>query len=94
MISRASKFERPVRKLAYVAGLLGPLSAIPQVVVVWSSHQTSGVSLVSQVLCLMLAMVWLAYGSVVRDRPIFISSCLWVILDLAIITGVLRNAHL
>ena len=94
MIQRAERIEKRVRRLAYIAGFAGPFTAIPQVMAVWTTHQAAGVSLVSQVGFLALAVIWLLYGAVVRDRPIVISSALWVILDLAIVSGILRYGFL
>lgn len=88
-----NRIERPVRQVAYVAGLLGPFTALPQVATVWVFHQTSGVSLASEAGFTALAAIWLVYGAVLREGPIVLSSLLWVILDLAIVCGVLRYGH-
>ncbi len=84
------KCEVLVRRLAYIVGLVGPLTALPQVLSIWISHQATGVSLWSEVGFASIAFVWLAYGVILRQTPLVISSFLWVLLDLAIASGVWR----
>ena len=86
----ASRAEKFVRRLAYFAGLAGPFTALPQAVSIWTLHQAAGVSFWSAVGFTTVAGIWLTYGVVLREGPIVLSSSLWVILDLAIVTGVLR----
>jgi uncharacterized protein with PQ loop repeat len=90
----ASRNEFIVRRLAYFVGLVGPLTALPQVLSIWTYHQAAGVSLWSSLGITAIAVFWLAYGVVLRDGPIAISSFLWTILDLAIVSGVLRYGNL
>jgi len=85
-----SRTEVLVRRLAYITGLIGPLTALPQAISIWTSHQAAGVSLCSATGFAAVAGVWLAYGVVLRQGPIVLSSLLWIILDLAIVSGVLR----
>ena len=85
-----SRAESVVRRMAYAAGLIGPFTALPQAVYIWTSHQAAGVSLCSAVGFTAVAGIWLAYGIVLRQGPIVLSSMLWVILDLVIVSGVLR----
>ena len=85
-----SRTESVVRRMAYIAGLIGPFTALPQAICIWTSHQAAGVSLCSAVGFTLVAGIWLAYGIVLRQGPIVLSSLLWVVLDLAIVSGVLR----
>lgn len=89
-----SRTESRVRRLAYIAGLIGPFTALPQAISSWTSHQAAGVSLWSAAGFSAVAGIWLAYGIVLRQGPIVISSVLWVVLDLAIVSGVWRYGHL
>ncbi len=85
-----SKTEILVHRLAYLAGLAGPFTALPQVISIWTSHQAAGVSFWSSLGFTTVASIWLAYGVVIRQGPLVLSSILWIILDLAIVSGVLR----
>jgi len=75
-------------------GLVGPLAALPQVLSIWTQHQAAGVSFWSSLGITAIAIFWLAYGIILRDGPIVVSSFLWMILDLAIVSGVLRYGGL
>ncbi|HKW31311.1 MAG TPA: hypothetical protein VJT54_18455 [Verrucomicrobiae bacterium] len=90
MMPNPARTEMLVRRLAYIAGLVGPLTALPQAVSIWMSHQATGVSFWSAVGFTGVAVIWLAYGIILRQGPIVLSSMLWVIFDLAIMSGVLR----
>jgi uncharacterized protein with PQ loop repeat len=84
------RIEILVRRLAYLAGLAGSFTALPQVIYIWTSHQAAGVSFWSSWGFTTVACIWLAYGVVLRQGPLVLSSILWIILDLAIVSGVLR----
>ena len=76
-------------------GLLGSLSiftmvmTIPQVLTIWIGHQAAGVSLLSWSAYLISAVLWLWYGIMKRDRNIYLPCVGWIVLDGAIIVGVL-----
>jgi uncharacterized protein with PQ loop repeat len=93
-MSCVAKSEVLVRRLAYFAGLAGPLTALPQAVSIWMSHQATGVSFWSATGFSAVAVIWLTYGVVLREGPIVISSLLWLVLDLAIVFGVWRYGHI
>lgn len=90
MILCAPRAEVLVRRLAYIAGLVGPLTALPQAVSIWASHQAAGVSFWSALGFTAVAGVWLVYGILLRQGPIVLSSLLWMVFDLAIVSGVVR----
>lgn len=94
MMLCAPRAEDLVRRLAYVAGLIGPLTALPQAVSIWASHQAAGVSFWSALGFTAVAAIWLAYGIVLRQGPIVLSSLLWVVFDVAIVSGVLRYGNI
>ena len=90
----ASRSKDVVRRLAYIVGFAGPFTALPQVLSIWTYHQATGVSFWSALGITAIAVFWLAYGVILRDGPIVFSSLLWTILDLAIVSGVLRYGSL
>ena len=75
--------------------LLGSLSVftmlmtIPQVLTIWVGHQAAGVSLLSWSAYLLSAVLWLWYGLQKRDRNIYLPCVGWIVLDGAVIFGVL-----
>jgi len=89
-MQHACQSELVVRRLAYFVGLVGPFTALPQVFSIWAYHQAAGVSLWSSLGITAIAVFWLIYGVILRDGPIVFSSLLWTVLDLVIVSGVLR----
>ena len=85
-----SKPDVFIRRLAYLVGLAGPFTTVPQVCSIWMRHQATGISFWSSLGVSAIAAFWLTYGVMVREGPIVLSSILWLILDLVIVAGVIR----
>jgi uncharacterized protein with PQ loop repeat len=68
------------------------LMTIPQALTIWVSHQAAGVSLLSWSAYLVSAVVWLWYGLQKRDKNIYLPCIGWILLDSAVIAGVLVYA--
>jgi uncharacterized protein with PQ loop repeat len=64
------------------------LSTVPQVLQVWVGS-ASGVSLVSWASYLVAACLWLIHGVRKHDNSIYLACIGWIILDAAIIIGVI-----
>lgn len=74
--------------LVYFAVIFGPLMTLPQVVAVWHDG-AKGVSAATWLAYTLVAVIWLAYGLKHQDRPIIALQTLWLIMDVAVVTGVL-----
>jgi len=78
-------FERFLRWMA--AGTM--LMTIPQGISVWRGDDPGSVSLVSWLAYLGSAIAWLVYGIRKRDATIWIVCVGWIIVDGAIVLGIL-----
>jgi uncharacterized protein with PQ loop repeat len=65
------------------------LMTIPQVLTIWIGHQAAGVSLLSWGAYLVSAVLWFWYGLQKHDRNIYLPCVGWIVLDGAVIIGVL-----
>ncbi|MCI0352914.1 MAG: hypothetical protein L0Z53_26125 [Acidobacteriales bacterium] len=65
------------------------LMTIPQVLTIWVGHEAAGVSLLSWSAYLLSAVLWFWYGVQKHDWNIYVPCVGWVILDSAVIIGVL-----
>ena len=65
------------------------LMTVPQVLAIWIGRDAHGVSLASWLAYLAGAVLWLAYGIQKRDRTIWVACVGWIVLDAAIVAGVL-----
>jgi uncharacterized protein with PQ loop repeat len=84
----ASLLEKVLRSLS----VLTMLMTVPQVLAVWAGPYPGGVSLVSWVSYLVAACLWFVYGLQKRDKTIYLACVGWVVLDAAIVAGVLIRA--
>ncbi|MDR3571399.1 MAG: hypothetical protein P4L81_04350 [Candidatus Pacebacteria bacterium] len=63
--------------IVMVAGVLGPLCTLPQVVIIYGSHHAAGVSVLTWGLYAILDVPWILYGLAHRQKPILYSYLLW-----------------
>lgn len=86
---RKKKKSGGIDNFIYVVVVAGPLMTIPQIISVWDNGADS-VSLLSWVSYLIIAFVWLAYGIKHREKPIIAVQIGWIVVDLAVVVGLLR----
>jgi len=77
-----------LERVMSVVSVLTMFSTIPQVVKVWVGS-ASGVSVVSWVSYLVAACLWLIHGVRKHDKSIYLACIGWIILDAAIVIGVI-----
>ena len=78
-----------LQKVLRLMSVLTMLMTVPQVLAVWTSHGASGVSLISWTAYLVSAVLWLIYGIRKRDKTIYLACIGWILLDAAIVAGVI-----
>jgi uncharacterized protein with PQ loop repeat len=62
---------------------------VPQIWAVWVLRDVSGVSLLSWATYLIAACLWFVHGVQKRDKTIYVACVGWVLLDGAVVLGVL-----
>ena len=80
-----SALEKVLRGLSVFTMLM----TVPQVLTIWVERNASGVSLVSWISYLVSACLWFVYGLQKRDKTIYLACVGWVLLDAAIVIGVI-----
>src|SRR5512138_813991 len=87
--------RRPSAPGTFLEKVLGGMSAftmlmtLPQVSAVWVGGDARGVSLASWTAYLVAACLWLVHGIRRRDKAIWAACVGWIVLDAAIVVGVL-----
>ena len=76
-----------LEKLVLVIAIVEPVFTVPQIYQIWSTKNAQGVSLTTWGFYLVGAMVWLFYGFKVKNKPIIISSAMWVFMEGLVVTG-------
>lgn len=80
-----SGLERVLRLLS----VLTMLMTVPQVLTIWIGGNVAGVSLVSWGSYLFAACLWFVYGIQKRDKTIYLACVGWVLLDAAVVIGII-----
>src|SRR5487761_1129588 len=75
-------------KLTFVAGVVGPFTVLPQIYTIFTSHSTTGVSLLTWSLIFIVTFPWILYGLAHKDKSIIVSFILWEVVNLAVVVGV------
>jgi uncharacterized protein with PQ loop repeat len=83
--SSVSGFEKVLRGLSVFTMLM----TVPQVLTIWIGRDAGGVSVISWVTYLVSACLWFVYGVQKRDKTIYLACVGWVVLDAAIVVGVI-----
>lgn len=78
-----------IDKLMSLAAVIHPLTATPQVYSIYSTHNVSGISLLTWFGFMTLGLVFLAYGIVHKLKPFILTQILWFIIDFLIVAGVI-----
>ena len=85
-ISRKDK--RLIDRVMLVTSVIYPLTVVPQVVRLYSTHDASGLSVSMWIGFLLFGIIFLLYAIVHRLKPNIISQILWAIADLIMIVGI------
>jgi uncharacterized protein with PQ loop repeat len=80
-----SGLEKSLRGLSIFTMVM----TVPQVLTIWVGRDAGGVSLVSWVSYLVSACLWFVYGIQKRDKTIYLACIGWVLLDAAVVIGVI-----
>jgi MtN3 and saliva related transmembrane protein len=74
-----------------VFATIEPIATIPQIIKIWGSHSTQGVSLLTWLFYALTSLVWLAYGISKKDKALIISGALWALSQTIVVLGLLIN---
>ena len=85
----ATPARTPIEKVLPVLSIATMLMTLPQVFTVWVEHEVGGVSLLSWGTYLLAACFWFVHGVQKQDKAIYLACVGWVLLDAAVVAGVL-----
>ena len=84
-----SKNDEHFDKLVLVCSVAYPLTALPQIIKVFSTHSAHDLSLSSWVLYALLELVFLVYAVRKQLVPIIIQDSLWLLVYIVLIIAIL-----
>lgn len=65
--------------------IVGPLADIPQIYRILKFKTVEGISTLTYVFYFCLSAMWLVYGITHKDKPLIISSAMWMIMESVIL---------
>lgn len=90
-IYKIPRVRQFVNQTIYIVGGLGVLVVLPQAYNIWVDGNIAGVSLITWVGFFVAALFWCLYGAIHRQKPIFLTNFIVMLLDGIIIAGVLSR---
>ena len=76
-----------IRRSVLAIAVIEPIMTLPQIYEIWIKQKVEGVSTLTWGLYMGSAVIWLLYGLQLKDKPLIISSTLWVFTDMAVAVG-------
>lgn len=83
------KLIRLLDVIVYVVGILGPLATIPQVLQIYTTHDASGVSVLSWGIYALFDIPWIVYAFVHKVPPLIVCYSLWFFFNVLVTIGAL-----
>lgn len=78
---------RVLDKTVLVVGTVGPLMTLPQILLIYTTHNATGVSPISWGAWAMLDLPWVIYGLAHRDIAIMLTYTLWCVMNITVCVG-------
>jgi len=78
---------RLLDSVVFVAGVIRPLMTLPQILLIYGSHNAADVSPVTWFGYAALDTPWIVYGVAHREKPIIATYWLWLVMNLIVGIG-------
>lgn len=82
-----SPWKRLLDTVVFAAGVVGPIFSIPQIILIYSNKDATGVSPVTWFAWAALDIVWILYGLVHKEPPIVVTYTFWFVVNLIVAFG-------
>lgn len=80
-------------KIIWIVSIVNPIMTLPQLIQVWQTHQTAGISIVFLAILLFVQGGFSAHGYFTRDRFIMISNGIAAVMTVLTVASVLYFKH-
>lgn len=78
---------RMLDRIVLVAGIAAPIFTVPQIILIYSTHDAAGVSPLTWGVYALLDLPWVVYGFAHRERSIIYSYLLWCAANATVTVG-------
>lgn len=89
LIKTNRKTKKEVYEIAMIVAVVQPLMVLPQALQIYNNHSAADVSLLTWSMLLIFNISNFIYGLVFRIKPLIINNAIWVIVDTAVVVGIL-----
>ncbi len=83
------RLVRVFDRLILYASIIAPFTTLPQLQEIYIKRNAAGVSLATWMAYSFFQLVFLSYGIIHREKVIIAGSVTWIVVDLAVVVGVL-----
>ncbi|MDP2651625.1 MAG: SemiSWEET family transporter [bacterium] len=82
-------WKRYLDYMMYGVGFIAPLALVPQILQLYTSKSSVGLSLSTWVLFVGVNSLWALYGAVHKDKQLFLANILVMLFNLTVVIGIL-----
>lgn len=75
-------------KVVYLFGIIIPIFTLPQAIILWSTKDSTGVSMITWASHLLNGLVWLFYGILHKEKPIIFTWVPMTVINGFIVVGI------
>jgi uncharacterized protein with PQ loop repeat len=79
----------PLEKILPMLSMVTMVMTLPQIWTIWAGHSAAGVSLLAWGTYLLAACLWFFHGLKKHDKTIYVACIGWILLDAAVVAGIL-----
>ena len=80
-------WKRIIDRTTLVAGIVGPLILIPQIMKIFVTREASGISIFSWTLLAILGIPFIVYGFVHKEKVLVVTYLLFFVMNTLVIVG-------
>lgn len=84
-----NRLKRIIDTIIIIISPAGAVLTIPQVIKIWGEKTAEGLSIITWVGYLVIAVFWLIYGLVHKEKPIIIAYLLLIVVNVLVVAGII-----
>ena len=85
----ANVWEKFFDYLMYGVGILAPIALVPQILQIYETKNSAGISLTTWIFLGIINALWALYGVAHKDKQLIFANALITLFDLVIVVGIL-----
>jgi uncharacterized protein with PQ loop repeat len=89
LLKTNKKTKKEIYEIAMVVAVVQPIMVLPQALQIYNNRSAADVSLLTWSMLLVFNISNFIYGLVFGIKPLIINNAIWVIVDAAVVIGIL-----